>query len=504
LCLCREGTTQDKKDQPRSPLPATKENIPSTVSPEIRALIERTFSPDPVERTKAVKELRKLGPRAIPAIPYLMRLLGDYEVTKNGEKTADEAWDALRDLGDLAIDPLIAGLGNPKQPDRRSIVILLSRHRRAVPAMISALKDEDEDTRYMAVIELGDMSDARAVEPLIQCLNDSSHNVASAAARALATIGDKRAVTPLIVLVENRQLDKYRRSSAADALGQIGDKRAVDPLIALLKDREMDEDVRSSVARALGEIGDQRALAPLLAVCKDAGSPECLLESALYALRHMKTPRLFETFHKFLDDKREKVRIAAAWGLAGLGDAKSLALLKPILKAERPKMPWWEEKGKQVPPLFRTAVACALISTGDSDSIDAVYQEALASCRVDPLFSGKAIVRLAMSPKPRAYLHAIEALNTEEEWLHAGVTGVLATSTDDPEGGTLKEKLPALEDRRVLEALMKVAENSKESNRTRENAKAALRKSGDKKALGRDKRRGENGGENGTGPILTK
>ena len=60
--------------------------------------------------------------------------------------------------------------------------------------------------------------------------------------------------------------------------------------------------------------------------------------------------------------------------MAGLGDERSIALLKQILIDERPTEKWWETKTGRV-SWVRAETARALVSTGDDGAIDAVWDE---------------------------------------------------------------------------------------------------------------------------------
>ncbi|MEA1905872.1 MAG: HEAT repeat domain-containing protein [Euryarchaeota archaeon] len=74
----------------------------------------------------------------------------------------DAAYDALTDIGEAAINPLI-----------------------------SAVDDADMWVRWAAIHALGEIGDLRAVKPLIRLLDDSDESVRDAAARALEAIERK-------------------------------------------------------------------------------------------------------------------------------------------------------------------------------------------------------------------------------------------------------------------------------------------------------------------------
>jgi HEAT repeat protein len=93
--------------------------------------------------------------------------------------------------------------------------------------LIAALRDDDEDIRIMAAVDLMQIGEP-AVEPLLAVLRDA---------------------------------DAVGRSCAASILGQIGDARAVELLATALYD--LDVNVCRSAAYALHKIGTPEALAAI-------------------------------------------------------------------------------------------------------------------------------------------------------------------------------------------------------------------------------------------------
>jgi len=131
------------------------------------------------------------------------------------------------------LGPLIAtkyGIG-----DELSVMITVLHH--------------DEELRVEAAGALVNIGE-QAVEPLIAALNDEHSSVRFLAAGALGDIGDERAVEPLIAALNDEH--PYVRKYAAEALGKIGDERAIEPLTAALNDK--DEDVRTEAAEALEKL----------------------------------------------------------------------------------------------------------------------------------------------------------------------------------------------------------------------------------------------------------
>lgn len=103
------------------------------------------------------------------------------------------------------------------------------------------------DNAIEALVEIGEP----AVEPLIQALNNESWVVREAATEALGKIGDERAVEPLIKVLDDEDETTFVREAAAEALGEIGDERAIEPLAHALTDI----DVLKNAAVALDKLG---------------------------------------------------------------------------------------------------------------------------------------------------------------------------------------------------------------------------------------------------------
>ena len=121
----------------------------------------------------------------------------------------------------------------------------------AVPLLIQALGDWDEDVCRAAAEALGAIGDPQAIPALIQALGDDWDAVRRAAAWALGYLGDSRAVPALIKALRDRS-ENVRRASA-EALGAIGDPQAIPALIQALGDG-WDKDVRRAAQQAIQQI----------------------------------------------------------------------------------------------------------------------------------------------------------------------------------------------------------------------------------------------------------
>ena len=281
--------------------------IPADVRNKMNAL----NSPDPVERASAACALGEMGTRAIPAIPFLIKTLGDdtpVAQTKCGNRFSSRNRSEKTSPGERAAQAL-AFIGKP-----------------AVESLITVLKVEDWRVRDNAAWALGIISDPRTVEPLIAALRDQDWHVRREAAWGLGLKKDQRGVEPLMIALRDEQWEV--RGRAAWALGLQGDRRSVEPLMTALKDERWE--VREQAAWALGLRGDERAVAPLSECLRDKQWQ--VRKEAAWALGLKGDERAIEPLLLALKDEHWEVRAQAAWALALKGDHRAVEALKAALK----------------------------------------------------------------------------------------------------------------------------------------------------------------------------
>lgn len=106
-----------------------------------------------------------------------------------------KASEALKIIGEPAIEPLIAALKNDKDPQFRWIVASKLGDiggSKAVEPLINAIEtDPVLDVRWHAVDSLGKIGDKAAISALNQLLNDDAIYIRDAARKALIKINDK-------------------------------------------------------------------------------------------------------------------------------------------------------------------------------------------------------------------------------------------------------------------------------------------------------------------------
>lgn len=320
---------------------------PPAVEPLMACLEEKDAS----VRSLAATALGQLhDSRAIkPLIACLVELAGKNttdEENSEGVNLQQSVFEALANLGQPAIDPLVACLQDkdvhvrqdaaevlfrlhylPSDNEGKAAFFILRKSwdelvklgAPAVAPLLDSLKDEDGDVRKGAAEALGQLNDKRAVEPLIACLQDDFSDVKQHAARALGLLGDKRAVGPLINTFKSESSEVGL--AAAEALGLLGDGQAIAPLTAGLKDEHAD--LRLTCAQALEKLHYQ---------------PEKIEDNVIYLIaleswdKVVKIgPPAFDPLVACLSDPSREVRESTIGALGNLGDTRAIAPLSGAL-----------------------------------------------------------------------------------------------------------------------------------------------------------------------------
>jgi HEAT repeat protein len=290
------------------------------------SLINAQIDADQSNCTRAAHALRQLGGVAVK--PLIVALRDPYW------KIRDRATAALEALGNELLDPLIVTLSDPDAEVRWRAAALLGSRRyiHAVEPLIVTLHDPDAHVREQTVAALGALGDLRAVQPLIAILHDPDAHVREQTVVALGALGDLRAVQPLIAILHDP--DAHVREQTAYILGKLRATRAAEQLIAVLDD--LNVDVRLSAIDALGDIGDTSAVILLIAALDD---PMPIVRyRSIKALGKLHDTRAVEPLITILNDQDGEIRYIAADVLGKLGDARAItpliiALHDPFWKA---------------------------------------------------------------------------------------------------------------------------------------------------------------------------
>ncbi|TKB80831.1 MAG: HEAT repeat domain-containing protein [Nitrospira sp.] len=216
------------------------------VAPLIEAMREDRFA------NNVVQALADIGEPAVePLIAAMESSEQDLLVRQKAAKTLGMIKDAR------AVDPLIHALQDPVL--RHAAATALVEFRTvATVRLIEVMHDENPDIRAHAAAALGHLMDGQALPALLLATGDPEPSVRAQAARALGRMEDRRALPELIAALKDS--DCGVRVEAVRALGFLKEKQAVGPLIELFADDEL----RGDASEALFQIGVP-AVEPLIA-----------------------------------------------------------------------------------------------------------------------------------------------------------------------------------------------------------------------------------------------
>ena len=128
-----------------------------------------------------------------------------------------------------------------------------NKEKLAVPMLIELLNnDQPKETKLMVIESLGKIGDSSSIDALVSALKEKDNEIRIAAVEALGKIKDPKAVKPLINVLNNKDI----KITSLWAIGNIGDKSAIPYLTKLFDDQ--DEYVRYNASQSLKKIGSDK------------------------------------------------------------------------------------------------------------------------------------------------------------------------------------------------------------------------------------------------------
>ena len=279
--------------------------------------------------------------------------------------------DALAEMGQSAVPPLLQALEDPDGYVRNGAAIALGKigNTDATQALIRALQwrddgvyedDEDHEARISAATALGKLRNAAACQALMSELEKRTSSDSTLASyivealggmgnaagiplieraiasgdfelqkigsRALARLGTE-GIEALLRLAVNH--DHTARPYVIRALGTNTVESATPLLLQILKDQNEDNLVRCQAAQALGKIGGSPETLPLLLAMLQE-TEELVGTGALLGLGALHDSRAYSAIVEQLGSGYH--RYTAIMALGELGDPRACELLIPMLK----------------------------------------------------------------------------------------------------------------------------------------------------------------------------
>jgi thioredoxin len=188
--------------------------------------------------------------------------------TSNVAEERAEAWEGLKDMGDLATPALIEVIKTGKPEERRFAItaVGLLGDKLGAEAIRAALADQDAAVRWCAARALGEIGDAEAKPLLARALaNDKDPEVRYHAAYALAALGGAEAFEYFRKELSSESVEG--RSRAVRALGKYGGAKHVGDLIGAMNDT--DARVRQAAIIQLDRSRSKEAVPGMIAALED-------------------------------------------------------------------------------------------------------------------------------------------------------------------------------------------------------------------------------------------
>jgi HEAT repeat protein len=201
------------------------------VTEVLQTLIEQLHHPDKNVRSSAVFALEKLDDVGVAdALIQALSTEPDFYVRE------DLTWALVR-IGEPAFQKLVAVLGDPQAAGRPYIAHTLSKMRdaRTVDALLAVLHDSDIAVVRKAVFALGQIGEARAISAIVMLLGCEDEELQTVLTQALEKFGAS-AVPALLSALKDE--NPTVREQAAHILGQLGGEEAGTALIDALNDPE--------------------------------------------------------------------------------------------------------------------------------------------------------------------------------------------------------------------------------------------------------------------------
>ncbi|MGD1809637.1 HEAT repeat domain-containing protein [Dapis sp. BLCC M126] len=218
------------------------------ISPLIEILKDREI--DLEERWFVTKILAEFNSEEV------LEVMGNIIVSSEAEDLQEIAAETLANFGDSGIDLLTDLLANSKL--RLLVTKALGKINciSTIPALLSVVKDENNEVRIAAISGLNNYCDSRIPIVLIYALKDTVAKVRKAAIMGLVGYANLHQELGLVKLLQSLLWDINFEVSqqAAIALGKIGTDSAATALFELLKTATVPIFLKIDAVRALGWI----------------------------------------------------------------------------------------------------------------------------------------------------------------------------------------------------------------------------------------------------------
>lgn len=321
----------------RQTAPAAESALTDTERQKLTSVVKDLDSSNPQTLDSALQRLLAMGPKAAGALDRLTLMLADGrrltypDSSRSGSKTFQVnvivVW-VLRSIGPQAVPALVAALKNEDENVRLPAIQALAELRQHVPlkAWLDAVRDSNMYVQICAARELAKSKDPAVVAALCNVLQDEDLELRIEVAKALGQVGDEKAIIPLIEALPNDRVNVNVETAVGKALAKMGTPAVI---VLLEKIETLDESGRRMVNTAIRSVDALQTRQVLLECLKSKHWQ--VREAAVNALATLKTPESLRVITDSVDDPDWHVRWTAARMLGDLANDKLADAIRPIL-----------------------------------------------------------------------------------------------------------------------------------------------------------------------------
>lgn len=305
---------------------------------KLAELVNDLDSDDPETLDLALQGLLAMGPKADSALDRLTEMLADarrftyptvrYRSLSRTFQVNVSVVGVLRSIGPQAVPALVTALKNEDEKVRLAAIQALVglRHPVRLEVWLEAVKDNNPYVQIYAARELGKSKSPAANDALCNVLHVEDMEVRIEVVKALGQIGDEQVIGPLLDALPGAPGDMKLESAVGTALAKFGE-----PAVKVLLERidSFDENRRRMVGLAIREL-DPEKTGPLLLECLKSEHWQ-VRGAAVDALARLKTPESLRVVIDAVEDPNSNVRFMAARMLGELAGNKSAGAIRAIL-----------------------------------------------------------------------------------------------------------------------------------------------------------------------------
>jgi len=195
-----------------------------------------------------------------------------------------------------------------------------------LPLLFEALNHEDDETREIAVRQIGYSRDPTGIPYLINHLLDPNPNVQSEINSALNRLGTPAEIELLKTL--NNETNPELQAAAAEALGKFGTKATIGALCEAIKSEHIP--VRRAAINSLSRIGIVNPeIENALIKCLD-DRESVVVKAAMRAIGSLKCDRAVARLIEFINSSDDGIRYNS---IVALGKLQNVHAVMPLIQA---------------------------------------------------------------------------------------------------------------------------------------------------------------------------